>query len=47
MHSTRYFRIQWSDADGVAHFSDPLTTWTSAEQYRIELNNPTAQIVRY
>jgi hypothetical protein len=43
----RYFRIFWIDANGVCQQSDPITRWTDAEMYRLELKNETAHIVNF
>lgn len=32
-----YFRVYWTDAAGIEHRSDPLTTWIDAANYRAEL----------
>jgi hypothetical protein len=30
----RYYRVTWTSLTGAVQYSDPLTTWTSAEMYR-------------
>lgn len=42
----RYFRVMWTGKDGAKVFSDPLTTWTSAELFRLEIGGD-AEVLRY
>ncbi len=32
-----YFRVFWTDKQGLQHRSDPLMTWLDAMSYRAEL----------
>jgi hypothetical protein len=41
----RYFRVSWTDAAGT-HYSDPISTWTSAEIYRQQIGGD-AVVLRY
>jgi hypothetical protein len=41
----RYFRVYWTDPAGE-HFSDPISTWTSAEIYRQQIGGD-AVVLRY
>lgn len=43
----RYWKVLWIDADGFECLSDPISTWTDAELYRRELNNPTARLLSF
>jgi|WetSurMetagenome_2_1015567.scaffolds.fasta_scaffold704768_1 hypothetical protein len=42
----RYYRVMWTDNQGLPAFSDPLTSWTSAELYRLEIGGDAA-ILQY
>jgi hypothetical protein len=41
-----YFKVYWTDADGVGRFSDPISKWTDAELFRREIGRD-AQVIRY
>ena len=30
----RYFRVEWTDAAGAVRLSEPLPSWTVAEEFR-------------
>ena len=42
----RYFKVQWTDADGNKRLSDPIEKWTDAETYRREIGGD-AELLRY
>lgn len=42
----RYWRVHWTDSEGLDHFSDPIEKWTDAELYRREIGG-NAELLRY
>ena len=42
----RYFKVQWTDAEGNKQLSAPIEKWTDAEMYRREIGGD-AELLRY
>jgi hypothetical protein len=42
----RYWKVQWTDAEGKKQLSDPIEKWTDAEMFRRAIGGA-AELLRY